>query len=74
MYQTEGERAHREVTYNDDGSFRSEAFMPLTAPTQRVQVNITIHVALLVDSPRRRAHGNAASRLALGLVETAESR
>jgi len=27
-------------------------------------------VALLVDSPDRRAHGNAASRLALGLLET----
>jgi glycosyltransferase involved in cell wall biosynthesis len=35
-----------------------------------VQVNMTIRVALLVDSPSRRAHGNAASRLALGLVET----
>lgn len=33
------------------------------------QVNVTIRVALLVDSPSRRAHGNAASRLALGLVE-----
>lgn len=31
---------------------------------------MTIHVALLVDSPSRRAHGNVASRLALGLVET----
>lgn len=31
---------------------------------------MTIKVALLVDSPSRRAHGNAASRLALGLVET----
>jgi glycosyltransferase involved in cell wall biosynthesis len=31
---------------------------------------MTIRVALLVDSPSRRAHGNAASRLALGLVET----
>ena len=31
---------------------------------------MTIHVAMLVDSPSRRAHGNAASRLALGLVET----
>ena len=30
---------------------------------------MTIRVALLVDSPSRRAHGNAASRLALGLVE-----
>ena len=31
---------------------------------------MTIRVALLVDSPSRWAHGNAASRLALGLVET----
>lgn len=31
---------------------------------------MSIHVALLVDSPSRRAHGNAASRLALGLVAT----
>ncbi len=31
---------------------------------------MTIRVTLLVDSPSRRAHGNAASRLALGLVET----
>jgi glycosyltransferase involved in cell wall biosynthesis len=31
---------------------------------------MTIRVAMLVDSPSRRAHGNAASRLALGLVET----
>jgi glycosyltransferase involved in cell wall biosynthesis len=31
---------------------------------------MTIRVAFLVDSPSRRAHGNAASRLALGLVET----
>jgi glycosyltransferase involved in cell wall biosynthesis len=29
-----------------------------------------IRVALLVDSPSRRAHGNAASRLALGLLQT----
>ncbi len=29
-----------------------------------------IRLALLVDSPSKRAHGNAASRLALGLVET----
>lgn len=29
-----------------------------------------IRVTLLVDSPSRRAHGNAVSRLALGLVET----
>jgi glycosyltransferase involved in cell wall biosynthesis len=35
-----------------------------------VQVNMTIRVALLVDSPSRRAHGNAVSRLALGLAET----
>lgn len=32
--------------------------------------NLTIRVALLVDSPSKLAHGNAASRLALGLVET----
>lgn len=31
---------------------------------------MTIRVALLVDSPSKRAHGNVASRLALGLVET----
>ena len=29
-----------------------------------------IRLALLVDSPSRRAHGNAATRLALGLAET----
>jgi glycosyltransferase involved in cell wall biosynthesis len=29
-----------------------------------------IRVALLVDSPSRRAHGNAVSRLALGLLQT----
>ena len=29
-----------------------------------------IRLAFLVDSPSRRAHGNAAARLALGLVET----
>jgi len=29
-----------------------------------------MRLALLVDSPSRRAHGNAASRLALGLAET----
>src|SRR5258706_11662166 len=29
-----------------------------------------IRVTLLVDSPNRRAQGNAVSRLALGLVET----
>ena len=31
---------------------------------------MTIRLALLVDSPSKRAHGNAVSRLALGLVET----
>jgi glycosyltransferase involved in cell wall biosynthesis len=31
---------------------------------------MTIRVAMLVDSPSKLAHGNAASRLALGLVET----
>lgn len=35
-----------------------------------VQGNMMIRLALLVDSPSKRAHGNAASRLALGLVET----
>jgi glycosyltransferase involved in cell wall biosynthesis len=30
---------------------------------------MTIHVAFLVDSPSRRAHGNCVSRLALGLAE-----
>jgi glycosyltransferase involved in cell wall biosynthesis len=33
---------------------------------------MTIRVALLVDSPSRRAHGNAVSRLALGLIETGQ--
>ena len=28
-----------------------------------------VRVSFLVDSPSKRAHGNAASRLALGLVE-----
>jgi glycosyltransferase involved in cell wall biosynthesis len=32
-----------------------------------------IRVALLVDSPSKRAHANAASRLALGLVETGQA-
>jgi hypothetical protein len=31
---------------------------------------MTIRVTLLVDSPGKRAHGNAVSRLALGLAET----
>ena len=31
-----------------------------------------IRLTLLVDSPGKRAHGNAASRLALGLVQTGE--
>jgi glycosyltransferase involved in cell wall biosynthesis len=31
---------------------------------------MTIRLAFLVDSPSKRAHGNAASRLALGLIET----
>ena len=31
---------------------------------------MAIRLAFLVDSPSKRAHGNAASRLALGLVET----
>ena len=30
---------------------------------------MTIRLAMLVDSPSKRAHGNAASRLSLGLVE-----
>lgn len=33
---------------------------------------MTIHLTLLVDSPSKRAHGNAASRLALGLAEIGE--
>lgn len=37
-----------------------------------LQVNMKIRVALLVDSASRRAHGNAASRLALGLIETGQ--
>ena len=32
-----------------------------------------MRIALLVDSPSKRAHGNAASRLALGLVESGEA-
>lgn len=36
----------------------------------RIGVSMSIRVAMLVDSPSRRAHGNAASRLALGLLET----
>jgi glycosyltransferase involved in cell wall biosynthesis len=31
---------------------------------------MTIRLAMLVDSPGKRAHGNATSRLALGLLET----
>jgi glycosyltransferase involved in cell wall biosynthesis len=31
---------------------------------------MAIHLTLLVDSPAKRAHGNAASRLALGLAQT----
>jgi len=34
---------------------------------------MTIRLALLVDSPSKRAHGNAASRLALGLAETGQA-
>lgn len=33
-------------------------------------MNKTIRLTLLVDSPGKRAHGNAASRLALGLAQT----
>ena len=33
---------------------------------------MTIRLTLLVDSPSRRAHGNAASRLALGFAQTGE--
>src|SRR5690349_18871654 len=33
---------------------------------------MSIRVTLLVDSPSKSAHGNAASRLALGLVETGQ--
>ncbi len=33
---------------------------------------MAIRMTLLVDSPSKRAHGNAASRLALGLAETGE--
>jgi glycosyltransferase involved in cell wall biosynthesis len=33
---------------------------------------MTIRLTLLVDSPSKRAHGNAVSRLALGLVETGQ--
>jgi glycosyltransferase involved in cell wall biosynthesis len=35
-----------------------------------VQVNMTIRLAFLVDSPSRRSHGNSVSRLALGLAES----
>jgi glycosyltransferase involved in cell wall biosynthesis len=34
---------------------------------------MTIRFAFLVDSPSKRAHGNAASRLALGLAETGQA-
>lgn len=34
---------------------------------------MTIRISLLVDSPSQRAHGNAMSRLALGLFETGET-
>jgi glycosyltransferase involved in cell wall biosynthesis len=34
---------------------------------------MTMQLAFLVDSPARRAHGNAASRLALGLAETGQA-
>ncbi len=33
---------------------------------------MTIRLTLLVDSPSKRAHGNAASRLALGLAQTGQ--
>ena len=33
---------------------------------------MTIRLTLLVDSPSKRAHGNSASRLALGLAETGQ--
>src|SRR3954466_9101265 len=39
---------------------------------RRARVSMTIRVALLVDSPSRRAHGNAVSRLALRLAGTGE--
>ena len=39
-------------------------------PNVFIAGDMTIRVAMLVDSPSRRAHGNAASRLALGLVES----
>src|SRR5262249_40863400 len=35
-----------------------------------VQLNMTIRLAFLVDSPSKRSHGNSVSRLALGLLET----
>jgi len=35
---------------------------------------MNLHVALLVDSPSKRAHGNVASRLALGLAEAARAK
>lgn len=42
-------------------------------PTQiRYRLKMTIRVALFVDSPSKGAHGNVASRLALGLVETGQ--
>jgi glycosyltransferase involved in cell wall biosynthesis len=41
-----------------------------TPTRDSVEMNMTIRVTMLVDSPSRRAHGNAASRLALGLTET----
>jgi glycosyltransferase involved in cell wall biosynthesis len=38
-----------------------------------LQVDMTMRLALLVDSPSKRAHGSAASRLALGLAETGQA-
>jgi len=42
----------------------------LTAGTDSGPGNLMIRLAFLVDSPSKGAHGNAVSRLALGLAET----
>ena len=59
MYQGAARSAHTWVTYNNER-------------VAQMKTNTTIRVALLVDSPSKRAHGNAASRLALGLAETGQ--
>ena len=46
--------------------------LQLLPNTDSLQVNMTIRLTFLVDSPSKRAHGNAASRLALGLAENGQ--